>query len=82
MGLRGPTLTLVGLVIIFAVSAVGFGYAAFGASPGPGMLYHAAFLVFTAAFLVAFVRLIWTKAEHHVESDRTQVDQHDSLNDE
>ncbi len=73
---------LVGLVIVFAVLAVGFGYAAFGTNPGPGTLYHAGFLVFTVAFLVVFVRLIWIRAEHYVNSNRNQGDGRDSWHDE
>ncbi len=73
---------LAGLVIVFAVLAVGFGYAAFGANPGPGMLYHAGFLVFTVAFLVVFVRLMWTRAEYHVQSNRNHGDRRDTGQDE
>lgn len=72
--LRGPTPMLVGMVIVFAMLAVGFGYVAFGTNPGPSILFHGAFLVFTVAFLVAFVRLIRNKVEHHVHSSPNQWD--------
>ncbi len=80
--LRGPTPMLVGVVIAFALLAVGFGYVAFGVNRGPGVLYHAGFLVFTLAFLVAFVRLLWIKGGQHVHSNRNPWEAGDSGGDE
>lgn len=61
---------LIGLVTVFALLAVGFGYVVFAkTSAYPGVLWDVGFLASVAAFLTAFVALIWRHAERQVRRD-------------
>jgi hypothetical protein len=65
----------VGLAMVFALIAVGFGYVVF-ARTAVGIFWDAGFLIFSVAFLVAFISAIWRfavlqiqRAEHRSGDD-------------
>lgn len=62
---------LIGLVMVFALLAVGFGYVVFAntATRG-GIFWDVGFLVFAFAFVVAFVTVIWRHAASQFSRDR------------
>jgi hypothetical protein len=60
---------LIGLVMVFAIMAVGFGYVVFAkTSAYPGLFWDLGFLASLSAFLASFISLIWRHAERQLQS--------------
>lgn len=64
--------------MLCALLAVGFGYVAFAhTAPSGGVIWDLGFLIFSTAFLVSFIWLIWRHAVVQISRRAEQRDEDD-----